>query len=144
MDQVVVLWVVTPCRDMVRCQRLEEPCFTLKTEAARFSETMVSYRNTTQRHNPEDHDFNLHRRKNLQSRSWDLLRFIDWQKSLKFKRSINVKVKISLCLTKYHVMKTHGGVEVYHALTSALDGGESSVLRPGRLTPGKEPQVHIW
>jgi hypothetical protein len=31
----------------------------------------------------------------------------------------------SLCLTKYHAMKTYWGVEVqYHAfLTSALDGG---------------------
>jgi hypothetical protein len=44
-----------------------------------------------------------------------------------------IMVKLSLCLTKYHVMKTYGGVDVYfHAfLTSALDGGElSSKLYP--------------
>jgi hypothetical protein len=37
-----------------------------------------------------------------------------------------IKVKLSLCLTKHHVMKTYWGVEVQrHAvLTSALDGGE--------------------
>jgi hypothetical protein len=48
-----------------------------------------------------------------------------------------VKVKLSLCLTKHHVMKTYWGVEVYlHAfLISALDGGEWSTSRPGRFTP---------
>jgi hypothetical protein len=28
--------------------------FMMKMEAARYSETLTSYRNTTQRHNPED------------------------------------------------------------------------------------------
>jgi hypothetical protein len=35
--------------------------------AALPSETLVSYRITTRRYNPEDHDFNLHRRENLKS-----------------------------------------------------------------------------
>jgi hypothetical protein len=47
------------------------------------------------------------------------------------------KVKLSLCLTKHHAMKTYWGMEVYlHAfLTSALDGGEWSASRPSRFTP---------
>jgi len=38
----------------------------------------------------------------------------------------NKRVKLSLCLIKYHAMKTFGGMEVYlHTfLTSALDGDE--------------------
>jgi hypothetical protein len=36
-------------------------------EAARFSETLVSYRNTTRRHNPEDLGLNLHYPENLKS-----------------------------------------------------------------------------
>jgi hypothetical protein len=39
--------------------------FTLKMEAGKSSETLVSYRNTTRRHSPEDLDLNLHRRENL-------------------------------------------------------------------------------
>jgi len=35
---------------------------------ASFSETSVSYRNTTQRHNPEDLDLILHRRESIKSR----------------------------------------------------------------------------
>jgi hypothetical protein len=34
-------------------------------EAERPFETLVSYHNTTLRHNPEDHDLNLHRRENF-------------------------------------------------------------------------------
>jgi hypothetical protein len=40
-------------------------------------------------------------------------------------------------------MKAYWGAEVWiHAfLTSALDGGEWTVSRPGRFTPGNEPLV---
>jgi hypothetical protein len=34
--------------------------FKVKIEAARCSGTLVSYRNTTWRHNPEDFDLKLH------------------------------------------------------------------------------------
>jgi hypothetical protein len=42
-------------------------------------------------------------------------------------------------------VKAYGGADVEsHAfLTSALDGGEWSVSRTGRFTPGKEPLVPI-
>jgi hypothetical protein len=56
-----------------------------------------------------------------------------------------VKLKLSLCLTKHHLMKECGLMEVWpHAfLTSALDGGEWSDSRPGRLTPEKQHPVPI-
>jgi hypothetical protein len=64
--QVEVFWVVTPCSVVVEYQRFRDTCcvylhFTLKMEAALSSETMVSYYNTTWRHNPEDLDLKHHR-----------------------------------------------------------------------------------
>jgi hypothetical protein len=50
--------------------------------------------------------------------------------------SAYVKLKLSICLTKHHAMKTYLGVEVqFHAFfTSALHGGEWPVSCPGLLT----------
>jgi hypothetical protein len=42
-------------------------------EAARSSETSVSYHITTRRHNPEDRDLNPHRRENLKFRTDELI-----------------------------------------------------------------------
>jgi hypothetical protein len=67
--QVVVLWVVTPCNEVVGNQRLGGSCclnhFTLKTEARKSSETLVCYI-TTRRHNTQERDLNLHRHENHQ------------------------------------------------------------------------------
>jgi len=51
MFQVEVFCVVTLCNFVVGYQ-----CFTLKMEAARTSETLVSYYSTTRRYNPEHLD----------------------------------------------------------------------------------------
>jgi hypothetical protein len=56
-----------------------------------------------------------------------------------------VKVKLSLCLSKYHAMLTHREVEVslLSFLTSALGGGEWSVSHPDRVTLGETiPGAH--
>jgi hypothetical protein len=50
-----------------------------------------------------------------------------------------------LLLTKHHAMKAYWGVEVYstHSLISALDGGEWSDSRPGRLISRERvPGIH--
>jgi hypothetical protein len=56
-----------------------------------------------------------------------------------------VKVRLSLRLTKHHAMNTYwGSGDRLHAfLTSAVDGGEWSVSRFGRLAPEKEHPVSI-
>jgi hypothetical protein len=56
--QIEVLRVVTPCSVVVGHRRFGGHCFTLKMEAARSSEMLVSYHNTTWRHNPKDLDLN--------------------------------------------------------------------------------------
>jgi hypothetical protein len=55
-------------------------------------------------------------------------------------------VKLSLCFF-FNWAPSHEGAlgewryRATHSLTSALDGGEWSALRPGRFTPGKDPLV---
>jgi len=49
----------------------------------------------------------------------------------------NVKVKVSLCLTKHHAMKAH-------SLTSALDGGKWSDSLPGRFIPRERAPGTHW
>jgi hypothetical protein len=56
MFQVEVFLFVTPCSVVVGYQRFSEGHAALKMEAARSSDTLVSYRNTTRRHNLEDLD----------------------------------------------------------------------------------------
>jgi len=64
--QVDVFWVVMSCSVAVGYQRFGGLCcLHLQGE-----ETLVSYRNTARRHNPEDLDLNLHRRENLKSLIW--------------------------------------------------------------------------
>jgi hypothetical protein len=80
MIQIPVCWVVMPSCDVAGHQRFGKPCclhiqlFLLKMDVARFPETVMSYRNTTRRQNPEDVDFILHRHESLKSRinSYDL------------------------------------------------------------------------
>jgi hypothetical protein len=67
--QVEFFWVVTLCGVAVGYQssgaiyevftevKIQVKIFTPKMEAARSFETLVSYHNTTQRHNPEDLDW---------------------------------------------------------------------------------------
>jgi hypothetical protein len=47
-----------------------------------------------------------------------------------------VKLKLSLCLTKHHAMKSYSST---HSLTSALDGVSGQLHAPTALPPGKEP-----
>jgi hypothetical protein len=61
--QIDVFWIVTPCSDARGYPRFEGLCYLhlqgeVTMEAARTSETSVSYRNTTRHHDPEGFAFN--------------------------------------------------------------------------------------
>jgi len=65
-------WVVTSCSAVVGYQRFRVPCCLhlqggAKMEAARNSETFVTYHKTTRCCNPEELDMSLHRCENLNS-----------------------------------------------------------------------------
>jgi hypothetical protein len=67
----------------------------------------------------------------------------EWISSLKVSLKAELKVKVSLCLTK---QPCHEDVlaSVLHAIfTSALEEGERSASCPGSLYPGQEPPVPI-
>jgi hypothetical protein len=53
-------WYLATTLHGITPQKTSTWIFTLKTEAAQSSETLVSYHNTTWRHNPEDLDPGLH------------------------------------------------------------------------------------
>jgi hypothetical protein len=57
-----------------------------------------------------------------------------------------VKVKLSLCLTKYYAMKACGQVDlqIHIFLTSPLVGGEWSASRTGRFIPGERVPGTHW
>jgi hypothetical protein len=77
--------------------------FTLKMEAARSSETSVSYRITT-RHMSEDYDMNPHRRENLKSRILTC-----WIQSAE--RSVLI---LSFCLSKWSHPLRFSGQDFVH------------------------------
>jgi hypothetical protein len=66
-------------------------------------------------------------------------------KTDEYRRWRQHKVKLSLCLTMYHAMKTYGRVVTYlHAfLTSALDRREWSASRPSCFTPGERDTIPV-
>jgi len=63
--QVTVFWFVTMHSDIARYQHLRGPCCLHLQVAAWSSKTLVSCNVTTQCHNPEDCDLNLHFCENL-------------------------------------------------------------------------------
>jgi hypothetical protein len=69
---MAVSWVVAPCSLVGVYQLFRGPCclhhhIALIMEAARTSETLVNFYQTTRRYNPEDSHLHTHRRENLKS-----------------------------------------------------------------------------
>jgi hypothetical protein len=70
--RMAVFWVVAPCSLVEVHLRFRGPCClhhqgTLMMEAARFSETLVNFYQTTRSYNPQDSYLHTHRRENLKS-----------------------------------------------------------------------------
>jgi hypothetical protein len=70
--KMAVFWVVVPCSLVEVYQRFRGPCcsheiIALMMEAARTSEKLVNFYQTTRRYNPEDSHLRTHRRENLKS-----------------------------------------------------------------------------
>jgi hypothetical protein len=74
--KMAVFWVVAPCSLVEVYQRFRGPCclhnqgegiIALMMEAARISETLVNFYQTTRRYNSEDSHLRTHRRENLKS-----------------------------------------------------------------------------
>jgi hypothetical protein len=63
LSQVEVFWIATPFNVAIGYQRFKERCC-LHYQS---TETLVSFRNTSWRHNTEDIDLNFHSRENLKS-----------------------------------------------------------------------------
>jgi hypothetical protein len=65
MLKIAVFWDVAPC------SLVEVYAIALRMEAARTSETLVNFYQTTRCYNPEDSNLHTHRRENLKSYLWD-------------------------------------------------------------------------
>jgi hypothetical protein len=64
---MAVFRVVVPCSLVEVYRRFTGPCDRPEMEAARTSETLVNFYQTTRRYNPEDSHLRTQRRENLKS-----------------------------------------------------------------------------
>jgi hypothetical protein len=62
---MAIFWVVAPCILVEVYQRFR--AIALMMEAARSSETLLNFYQTTRRYNPEDSHLHINRRENLKS-----------------------------------------------------------------------------
>jgi len=109
--QVLVVWVVTPCNDVLGYWRFGElSCLhlQLKVEALHLEdETSVSYLITTRSQNPDHHDLNLHRRQSLKSRT------DTWSPSCLHVNTVTSQHEFVSIISKWQREKrvSHGGTE---------------------------------